>query len=86
MEDRLRGDRSTEEAGHERKGRGWSILRHPTAVSRGQLSFYARVLTHAEDVFSQFGIAVTAHLTVFSLGLVSASLGGTGLDSGWKEI
>ena len=31
-------------------------------------------------------MAVTAHLTVFGLGLVTASLGGTGLDGGWKEI
>jgi len=35
----------------------------------------------------QFGMAATAHLTVFGLGLVSASLGGArGWDSGWKEI
>ena len=34
----------------------------------------------------QFGMAATAHLTVFGLGLVSATMGGSGIDSGWKEI
>jgi len=34
----------------------------------------------------KFGMAATAHLTVFGLGLVSASLGGRGFESQWKEI
>lgn len=32
----------------------------------------------------QFGMAATAHATVFGLGLVSATLSGG--DGGWKEI
>jgi len=31
-------------------------------------------------------MAVTTHVTVFGLGLVSAGLGGRGGDSGWQEI
>lgn len=37
-------------------------------------------------LISQFGMAATAHVTVFGLGLVSQSLGGGGFDGGWKEI
>ncbi len=46
-------------------------------------------LRHLQDVLteplSQFGMAATAHLTVFGLGLVSAGLGGR-VEYGWKEI
>jgi hypothetical protein len=46
---------------------------HPTGLCNGETD-------------EQFGMAATAHVTVFSLGLVSASLGGRGFDGGWKEI
>ncbi len=40
---------------------------------------------HRNDLCSQFGMAATAHLTVFGLGLVSAGLGGR-VEYGWQEI
>lgn len=59
--------------------------RRPACVRNSSLEYMAggRSKSRTDD---QFGMAATAHVTVFSLGLVSASLGGRGFDGGWKEI
>ncbi|ORY29136.1 mitochondrial carrier domain-containing protein [Naematelia encephala] len=66
----------------------WRIITEETGVRR------KRVMTERDEggvfagirqLYRGFGMAATAHLTVFGLGLVSQSLGG-GLDGGWKEI
>jgi len=68
----------------------WRIMTEETGVRR------KRVMTERDEggwfagvrqLYRGFGMAATAHLTVFGLGLVSASLGGgPGWDGGWKEI
>ncbi|EIW66968.1 hypothetical protein M231_03933 [Tremella mesenterica] len=63
----------TEETGARRK-------RHMTERDEGG------VFSGIRQLYRGFGMAATAHLTVFGLGLVSAGLGGRGFDSGWKEI
>ena len=77
----------TEETGVRRK-------RHMTERDEGGVFAGVRQLYRGvsftqmlvSQLTSQFGMAATAHLTVFGLGLVSAGLGGRGFDSGWKEI
>ncbi|ORX38935.1 mitochondrial carrier domain-containing protein [Kockovaella imperatae] len=67
----------------------WRIVTEETGVRR------KRVMSERDEgglfagirqLYRGFGMAATAHLTVFGLGLVSASMGGSGFDSGWKEI
>lgn len=70
----------------------WRIVTEETAAPRKH-----RMSTKDEggwfsgvaQLYRGFGMAVTAHLTVFGLGLVSAGLGGMsarGIQTGWKEI
>ncbi|KAK8843483.1 hypothetical protein IAR55_007142 [Kwoniella newhampshirensis] len=65
----------------------WRIVTEESGVRR------RRVMTEKEEgglfsgirqLYRGFGMAATAHVTVFGLGLVSATLAGN--DGGWKEI
>ncbi|WVQ81607.1 hypothetical protein IAT38_003731 [Cryptococcus sp. DSM 104549] len=65
----------------------WRIVTEETGVRRRRTmsekdegGWFAGV----RQLYRGFGMAATAHLTVFSLGLVSATLAGN--DGGWKEI
>lgn len=67
----------------------WRIMTEETGARR------RRVMTEQDEgglssgikqLYRGFGMAASAHVTVFGLGLVSASLGGRGFDGGWKEI
>ncbi|ODN75122.1 hypothetical protein L202_06332 [Cryptococcus amylolentus CBS 6039] len=64
----------------------WRIASEETSVRRTKLDkgeeggWFAGV----RQLYRGFGMAATAHATVFSLGLVSATLSGG--DGGWKEI
>lgn len=64
----------------------WRIVTEETGVRRTRIEkgeeggWFAGV----RQLYRGFGMAATAHATVFGLGLVSATLSGG--DGGWKEI
>jgi len=67
----------------------WRIVTEETGVRRKRNMTEKEeggVFSGIRQLYRGFGMAATAHLTVFGLGLVSASLGGRGFESQWKEI
>ncbi|KAL7421450.1 hypothetical protein Q5752_004336 [Cryptotrichosporon argae] len=67
----------------------WRIVTEETAVPRKRQMTEkdeGGLMAGVRQLYRGFGMAVSAHVTVFGLGLVSAGLGGRGLDAGWKEI